>query len=45
MSVNRNINSHADDIPNLIKLIIPEISDGFNLQKGAMFGFGTHAEG
>ena len=34
---------HKDEIVELMKMMISKIADGFDLQRGAIFGFGTHA--
>ena len=38
------IKAHKDEISNLIKLFVSRISDGFDTQKGSIFGFRTYAE-
>ena len=38
------IKAHKDEISNLINLFVTRIADGFDTQKGSIFGFGTHAE-
>ena len=35
---------YRDEITALMKIIISKIADGFDVQRGAIFGFGTHAE-
>ena len=34
---------HKDEIAELMRMMISKIADGFDLQRGAVFGFGTHA--
>ena len=38
------IKAHKDEISNLKKLFVLKIADGFDTQKGFIFGLGTHAE-
>ena len=38
------IKAHKDEISNLIKLFVLRIADGFDTQKGFIFGLGSQAE-
>ena len=42
-SIEDCIQVYKDQIMPMMKLIISKISDGFDLQQGAILGFGTHA--
>ena len=44
-SIRSCIHDYKGEIINLLNLIIPKVSDGFSLQKGATFGFGPTTEG
>ena len=35
---------HKEEIITLLRFFISKIADGFDLQKGVIFGFGTHAD-
>ena len=35
---------HNSEITRLMKLMTLKIADGFDVQRGAVFGFGTHAD-
>ena len=41
--IDATVKVHSEEIIPLMKLIISKIVDGFDLQCGAIFGFGTHA--
>ena len=41
--INECAEEHKDDIAQLMRMMISKIADGFDLQRGAVFGFGTHA--
>ena len=41
--INECAKVYKDQIVALIKMMLSKIADGFDLQRGAVFGFGTHA--
>lgn len=42
-AIDESIQMYSDQIVPLMKLIVSKIADGFDVQRGAIFGFGTHA--
>ena len=42
-TINECAVQHREEIVELMRMIISKIADGFDLQRGAVFGFGTHA--
>ena len=43
-SIDECTKSYGNQIVPLMKLMISKIADGFDVQRGAIFGFGTHAD-
>ena len=43
-SLNTCIKEHSHQITCLLKILLQKMADGFSIQKGALFGFGPHAE-